>query len=269
MNDLITREIIASCVVLLIKEVTFEVLYLQVQVYHDGTSDFPDPPVNVILGGEDADGLPVYVGTRYDEQDPALTRPMSIHHDGTRAFMPKVKSDGAGGHIYHCLNMSDFHFLVLQIGKEISFIRSFIHSFVHSFVRSVIQSVSQSVSQSASQSVQVMPHDFSFNVSLPKMFIHDPDVFPNEASLQVYTDKGQCPPSDMMPSILTQDKVPNPGGSCPCSDRRYTANLNQGEELSVSVCPKCGGSVCHRLDIYNISVSQESMTGPAAYVRSK
>ena len=89
-------------------------------MYHNGASDFPDPPVNGILaiGGEDADGQPVYLGTRFSFTNSNLTRPLSVQHDGTRGFMPTVSGVLGGGYRFHCTNESHFNFVVLQISKS-------------------------------------------------------------------------------------------------------------------------------------------------------
>ena len=85
---------------------------LKVQMLHKRWADFHDPPLNSIKAGEDAKGLPVYAGTRYDKPDSTLRRPLTIIHDGSHAWMPSFKSG------FVCYNRTAFHFVVLQIGMH-------------------------------------------------------------------------------------------------------------------------------------------------------
>ena len=83
---------------------------LQIVTLHDGSADFHDPPLNSVVGGEDAQGLPVYAGTRHDE----FGWGVSIKHDGSLAWVPVRDSTGR-----FCPIHTSFHFLVLQIGENI------------------------------------------------------------------------------------------------------------------------------------------------------
>ena len=53
----------------------------------------------------------MYAGSRYVKTDTTLTRPVSIIHDGSQAWLPYKTGSG-----FECNEETLFHFVVLQIG---------------------------------------------------------------------------------------------------------------------------------------------------------